>query len=446
MTKASQPPTTPAGLILQPLHGFAKNESSGGIVLLVCAVLALALVNSPLSVPFLALWDTNLSLQIGGTGVSKTLRFWINDGLMAMFFFVVGLEIKREILVGELSSPRQVALPLVAAIGGMAVPAALYLAFNPNAPEAAGWGVPMATDIAFALGVLSLFGARVPVALKIFLTALAIFDDIGAVLVIAFFYTDHMALSAIAASGVLLGLAAAANWLGVRSVLAYGTLGVALWIAMLNSGFHASIAGVLLALAIPARSHLQSNTFVSQSQSIIDEFSRVTDPDEAALCNDRQQSLLLCLERASERAGTPLQRLEHVLHPWTAFLVMPIFALANAGVVVDASFAAAAAHPVTLGIVVGLVLGKPLGVIGFAWLAVKLGLADLPEKVGWLELSATGCLAGIGFTMALFIGGLAFNGNALLDAAKIGILAGSLISGIVGASLLWAALRFRNSE
>ncbi len=439
MSGADTPRSTPVERAVQPVRDFADQESSGGIVLLACALVSLALVNSPLSAEFLALWNNQLTVALGGMGVAKSVHFWINDGLMALFFFVVGLEIKREVLVGELSSPRQASLPLIAAVGGMAVPAGLYYAFNPSGPEASGWGIPMATDIAFALGVLVLFGKRVPAALKVFLTALAIFDDIGAVLVIAFFYTDHLTPVAIAASGALLVLTVAANGLGVRSVLVYGILGVALWVAMLNSGFHATVAGILLAFAIPARSRIDSDSFVGRSESLLDEFRRVSDSGEDALRNDRQQRILLALERESERASTPLQRLEYALHPWVAFLVMPVFALANAGVALGGMTADIATHTVTSGIMAGLVLGKPLGIAGCVWLAVKLRLADLPDQVTWLQIGAVGFLAGIGFTMALFVGGLAFAGGVLEAAAKVGILAGSLLAGVIGAALLWTA-------
>jgi len=439
MSFTEEPKSTPVERVVQPVRDFANEAASGGIVLLACATVAMALVNSPLSAEYLAIWDEKLTVTLGGAGVAKSVHFWINDGLMAVFFFVVGLEIKREVLVGELSSPRQAILPSVAAVGGMAVPAVLYYAFNTSGLEAAGWGIPMATDIAFALGVLALFGKHVPDSLKIFLTALAIFDDIGAVLVIAFFYTDHLTLIALAASGALLGTTAAANWLGVRSMLVYAVLGVALWIAMLNSGFHATVAGILLALAIPARARINSDSFVARSQSLVNEFKSVSHPDVDALCNDRQQRVLLALDRETERAGTPLQRLEHALNPWVALFVMPMFALANAGVALDGVTAQTVTHPVTLGIVAGLVLGKPLGIMGCVWVAVKFGLADLPENVNWKHIGAAGCLGGIGFTMALFIGGLAFDGGVLLEAAKIGILTGSLLAGVFGAGLLWVA-------
>jgi NhaA family Na+:H+ antiporter len=402
--------------------------------------------NSPYASSFKAIWDTQLSVGLGAMEVSKTVRFWINDGLMAIFFFVVGLEIKREILVGDLSSPRQAVLPLIAAFGGMVVPAAIYLSFNPAGVGAAGWGIPVATDIAFALGVLALFGQRIPNTLKVFLTALAIFDDIGAVLVIALFYTDHLTLYALAASGIILGLTLLANWVGMRSMLVFGILGVSLWIAMLNSGFHASVAGVLLAFAIPARAHAESEKFIRHSRSLIDELEETTSASEQALGNNRQHSLLASIRVAAERAGTPLQRLEITLGPWVAFFVLPIFALANAGVGLDAAQGNTLTHTVMLGTVAGLVIGKPVGIIAFSWLAVRSGLAELPESVSWREICAIGSLAGIGFTMALFIGGLAFPDGELLRVAKIAILGGSLLAGMFGSVLLWTALRAREEK
>jgi len=437
---------TPVARALRPVRNFGQFEASSGLVLLACALVAIMAANSPFASAFRAIWDTQLSVGLGTMEVSKTVRFWINDGLMAVFFFVVGLEIKREILVGDLSSPRQAVLPLVAALGGMVVPAAVYLSFNSTGVGATGWGIPVATDIAFALGVLALFGQRIPSALKVFLTALAIFDDIGAVLVIALFYTDHLTAYALVASGIILGLALLANWLGMRSMLIYGILGVALWIAMLNSGFHASVAGVLFAFAIPARAHAKSGKFIRHSRSLIDEFEESTNPSESALGNNRQHALLASIRVAAERAGTPLQRLEITLGPWIAFLVLPIFALANAGVELNAADGDALTHTVMLGTVIGLVIGKPVGIIAFSWLAVRFGLADLPENVSWREIGAIGSLAGIGFTMALFIGGLAFPESDLLRVAKIGILGGSLLAGMIGSMLLWTALRAREEQ
>ena len=425
------------------MRDFAHFEASSGLVLLACAVVAMVAANSPLASSFATIWDTKLSVGLGAMEVSKAVRFWINDGLMAIFFFVVGLEIKREVLVGDLSSPRRAILPLIAAFGGMVVPAAVYLSFNPAGAGAAGWGIPVATDIAFALGVLALFGQRIPNTLKVFLTALAIFDDIGAVLVIALFYTDHLTAYALVASGIILGLTLLANWLGIRSMLLFGVLGVFLWIAMLNSGFHASVAGILLALAMPARAHADSEKFIQHARSLIDEFEETTSPSEKALGNNRQHSLLASIRVAAERAGTPLQRLEITLGPWVAFFVLPIFALANAGVGLSTATGDALTHTVMLGTVTGLVIGKPVGIIAFAWLAVRSGLADLPEGVSWREICAIGSLAGIGFTLALFIGGLAFPDGELLRVAKIGILGGSLLAGIIGSMLLWSALRSR---
>ncbi len=421
--------------VVEPVRDFARQAASGGVVLLACALLALAAINSPLAHAYQSVWHEQLAVAVAGFGVSKSLHFWINDGLMSVFFFVVGLEIKREMLVGDLHR----AAGHVAADGrsrrhdvaGCAVPI-----LQCRRPRASGWGIPMATDIAFALGVLALFGPRVPGSLKVFLTALAIFDDIGAVLVIAFFYTGSLTVVALAAGGALLGLTVLANWLGVRSMLVYTILGIALWVAMLNSGFHATVAGILLALVIPARARIDAPRFVTRGQSLIEEFRRVSRSSLDALGNNDQQRVLLALEDECERAGTPLQRLEHLLHPWVAFLVLPLFALANAGVAVGGMTLETLTNPVTLGVFAGLVAGKPLGIVVCVWLAVRLRLADLPPYVEWPQIVAVGCLSGIGFTMALFIGGLAFDADDALEAAKIGILAGSIVAGIIGAVVL----------
>ena len=384
---------------MTPFVEFTRTEAAGGVLLLACALLALAWVNSPWDGAYDRLWATTISLSAGDRALSKTLLQWINDGLMAVFFFVVGLEIKREALAGELASARRAALPIVAALGGMAVPALLYAALNAGGPGARGWGVPMATDIAFALGILALLGNRVPVALKVFLTAVAIVDDIGAVLVIAFFYTASLSLTALAWAAIfLLGLVVL-NRAGARAPHLYIALGVLLWVAVLRSGVHATIAGVLLALTIPAH----------------------------GLGDDTEQS--------------PVEQLEHALHPWVAFAIMPLFALANAGVRIDSGVASALTDRVALGVVVGLVVGKQVGVLLASWLAVRAGLADLPEDVNWRQLHGASFLAGIGFTMSLFIGSLAFADAARLSAAKLGILLASLISGVFGFMLLRAQSR-----
>ena len=419
--------------LIRPFQEFARVQASSGILLLACTAAALLWANSPWAESYTGLLGTYVTVGGGGFAVRETLLHWINDGLMAVFFFVVGLEIKREVLAGELSSLRQAALPIAAALGGMAAPALLYLAVNRGGPGAGGWGIPMATDIAFALGVLALLGSRVPAALKVFLAAFAIADDIGAVLVIALFYTARIDFVALGLGFGFLALATFANWSGVRRPLAYALLGVAAWVAFLESGVHATVAGVLLALTVPAGARLDPAAFLAQGRDVLDQFERADSPDNV-LTNAERQAALHTLEHAAERAQTPLQRMEHALHPWVSFLIMPVFALANAGVALGEG--GGFAGPVPLGIVLGLVLGKPLGVTLFAWLAVRSGLAAKPEGVTWRHLHGAGWLGGIGFTMALFIAGLAFADPGALAQAKLGILCASLLAGVVGYLLL----------
>ena len=422
---------SPLDRLLRPFVEFTRIEAAGGILLLTCALLALLWANSPFANSYTALWDTKVTVAIGSFKIAKPLLLWINDGLMAVFFFVVGLEIKREVLVGELSTGRQAALPVAAAVGGMIVPAAIYAALNAGGDGRGGWGVPMATDIAFALGVLALLGDRVPTALKVFLTALAIADDLGAVLVIALFYTDQIAWSWLAGGLGLLVVLAVANRLGVRSLVVYLGLGLLLWVAFLKSGVHATVAGVLLALTIPARGRLDGPRFLSEGHATLDAFAAADESASPGHLTAEQQSAVMTLEEACEQAGTPLHRLEHALHPWVGFGIMPVFALANAGVAMSGDLGATVAHPISLGVILGLVVGKQLGVLGFAWLAVRTGLAALPQQLTWRQIHGAACLAGIGFTMSLFIAGLAFEAT-LLPMAKVGILTASLVSGVIG--------------
>ena len=423
--------------VLAPFRQFAHAESSGGIVLLACTAVALVWANSPWAESYHHLWELEVAVAAGSFAFRSTLHHLINDGLMAVFFFVVGLEIKREALVGELASLRRAALPMAAALGGMVVPAALYVAVNAGGLGSAGWGVPMATDIAFALGVLALLGDRVPLGLKVFLAALAIVDDIGAVLVIALFYSGGVAWDPLAAAAVLLALAAGANVAGVRRPWAYAVIGLALWGAVLASGVHATVAGVLLAMTIPARTRIDADEFVDRTQTILWYLEARGGDGDSVLTNQSHQEALHELETVTEAAQAPLQRFEHGLHGIVAFGIMPLFALANAGVALaGGEIGAAASSPVTLGVLLGLVLGKPLGITLFSWAAVRTGLATLPHAVSWRALHGVSWLAGIGFTMSLFIAGLAFGTTPLLDHAKLGILAASLIAGAVGWLLL----------
>lgn len=431
-------PNPPIQRVISPITRFMHAETSGGIVLMACAVIALIWANSPWSASYHDLWQVKLTIGVPGFAISETLIHWINDGLMAVFFFIVGLEIKREVLVGELASPRQAALPIAAAIGGMLFPAGLYLLLNGGGAGAAGWGIPMATDIAFSLGVLALLGTRAPTGLKIFLTALAIVDDLGAVLVIALFYTAAISWTALAIGAGFLVLLVAANLLHVRHPIVYALFGFGLWVAFLQSGVHATIAGVLLALTIPARTRVDTGEFFARAHDLLHDFDRAGDEAPNILTNHGQQAALAELEVLAEGVQTPLQRLEHSLHPWVAFGIVPLFALANAGVTLGGNVAATLTQSVTLGVLAGLILGKQIGVTLGAWLAVRLGLADLPDATRWRHIYGAGWLAGIGFTMSLFIGSLAFGEGPLLTDAKVGILSASLIAGLVG----WLILRF----
>mgnify|MGYP001023194924 CR=1 FL=1 len=431
-------PPRPISRLIRPFQEFARVQASSGILLLVFTAAALAWANSPWAETYERLLGTYVTVGADGFQVRESLLHWINDGLMAVFFFVVGLEIKREVLAGELSSPRKAALPVAAALGGMIAPALLYLALNRGGPGAGGWGIPMATDIAFALGVLALLGRRAPTSLKVFLAAFAIADDIGAVLVIALFYTASLHMGALLVGFGLLGVAAFANWAGVRRPLVYALIGVAMWVAFLESGVHATVAGVLLAMTIPASARIDPATFTEGARGLVDRFERAGEPhDNDVATNAERQAALHTLEMATERVQTPLQRMEHMLHPWVTFFVMPIFALANAGVsLAGTSPGALLANPIPLGIVIGLVLGKPIGVTLAAWLAVRSGLATMPDGVTWRQLHGAGWLGGIGFTMALFITGLAFPDADRQAAAKVGILGASLVAGTVGYILL----------
>ena len=439
-TNNTADPATPPLIerILQPFAQFAHTASSGGIVLLACTAAALVWANSPWAASYHHLWETEIALDAGPFTVRSTLHHLINDGLMVVFFFLVGLEIKREALIGELASFQQAALPAAAALGGMIVPAAFYAALNLGGPGSAGWGIPMATDIAFALGVLALLGDRVPAGLKIFLAALAIVDDIGAVLVIAIFYTASVDWGALGLAGFLLLLAAGANVAGVRQPWAYSLIGVALWGAVLASGVHATIAGVLLAMTIPSRTRINEDEFLEGARRSVDAFERACGPETNVLTNQEQQEALLTLETLCEHTQAPLQRSERKLHGIVAFGIMPLFALANAGVpLTGGDQGGVLSSPVTLGILLGLVIGKPLGITLFSWAAVRSGLAALPRGVTWRLVHGVSWLGGIGFTMSLFVAGLALTeASVLLTEAKLGVLIASLAAGLAGAILL----------
>jgi NhaA family Na+:H+ antiporter len=412
---------------------FTRLQASGGILLLAATVLALVWANSAWGHSYFELWETYLKIGLGDVELKESLIHWVNDGLMVIFFFLVGLEIKREVLVGELASLRHATLPLMAAVGGMVVPAAIYLLFNLGGAAEAGWGIPMATDIAFLLGLLTVLGSRIPVSLKVFFTALAIADDLGAVLVIAIFYSSDIAWIALGVAAVLMVALVVLNWGKVRQPLPYILVGIALWLAFLQSGIHPTIAGVLLAMAIPARTKVRSEAYLAQCTAALGRFEPGELEGEES---GRLQAAAQTLESIAERLQAPLRRLERSLNPWVAYLIVPIFAFANAGVHIRGDIAAVLTSPLALGIISGLVLGKPLGITLFSWIAVKLGIADLPSEVTWPQLFSASWLAGIGFTMSLFIANAAFSDPILLDIGKFSILVASLLASIIGFGLL----------
>ena len=423
--------------VVSAFQVFFRTEAAGGILLLLFTGIALLWANSPWSDSYISLWQTDVTIGGGNLVLTKPLLLWINDGLMAIFFLLVGLEIKREVLVGELAARRRATLPIAAALGGVLVPAAIFTVFNAGESGAGGWAIPIATDIAFALGILALLGDRIPTSLKIFLTALAIVDDITAVLVIALFYTAQINVTALVIGfGSLLALIAM-NRLGVMRLLLYVLLGVVMWVTFLKSGVHATVAGVLLAMTIPAHATINPAEFLRLSQGVLDSLEGATEAGTNILTNSEYQYALHKLEKGTEDVQAPLLRAEHALHPWVAFLIMPLFALANAGVRLESDFISTLTEPLTLGIILGLVIGKPLGITIFSWLAVRAGLADKPGDINWLHIHGASWLAGIGFTMSLFIAGLAFGTGPLLPVAKTGILAASLVAGLVG----WVFLR-----
>lgn len=430
-------PPSPIEKLISPFQKFANLEASGGLLLIASTLAALIWANSPLGKSYEDLWHMEMGLQFGSYGISMSLSHWINDGIMAIFFFVVGLEIKREVGMGELNSLRKAALPIFGALGGMAIPAAIYFLVNRGGIGASGWGIPMATDIAFALGVLALLGRRIPLTLKVFLTALAIIDDIGAVLVIAIFYSGQIIWVALGVVALALAVLFLANRLGVRSSLVYLILGIALWLALYKSGIHATLAGILVAMTIPSRPRINSNEFLSHGRQFLNEYERAN-TDDAAL-NETQESALQALETAIDHTESVLHRMEYGLHPWVTYFIIPLFALANAGVYLGEGLAATITNPIGVGILAGLALGKPLGIVAFTWLAVKVKLAQLPERVTWRHLIGAGMLAGIGFTMSLFITALAFADVESQNIAKVGILLASLVAGIAGYAVLFTA-------
>jgi NhaA family Na+:H+ antiporter len=435
-------PSPPVDRLLAPFREFANASASSGILLMAAAAIAMVWANSQWADVYVSLWSTELGVEVGSLEVSASLLHWVNDGLMAIFFLVVGLEIRRELQVGELASRRRAVLPVAAAIGGAILPAVIFLlVVGTDGDVARGWGIPMATDIAFALGVLALLGSRAPLGLRIFITALAIADDLLAVLVIAVAYTDHLNWVALAVAAAVFGVLMVGGRIGVRRPLFYGTLGIVLWLAVFQSGVHATVAGVLLALTIPSTTRLDADAYVKAAREHIDDFDRRTAPGEVA-ATAHQHAALWELEASTEHAQAPMLRFEHTLHPWVAFLIVPLFALANAGVSLTGGLVAMILDPVAIGVIVGLVVGKQVGITLTSYAVVRAGLADLPSGVTWAHLYGAGWLGGIGFTMSLFIAALAYGeGSEHLAHAKVGILTASVIAGIGGTVVLWLLSR-----
>ncbi|MDN5199752.1 Na+/H+ antiporter NhaA [Fulvivirgaceae bacterium BMA10] len=427
--------------IVQSFLRFTKIEASSGILLLLATGIAIFWANSPWSETYFGIWKTHMTIGFSDFVLSKPLLLWINDGLMALFFFVVGLEIKREIISGELSSLKKAVLPVFAAIGGMVVPAIIYAAFNISEPSAKGWGIPMATDIAFSLGILAMLGTRVPLSLKIFLTALAIADDLGAVIVIALFYSSDISLQNLLLGAIFLVVMLIGNFTGIRNKWFYAMVGIAgLWLAFLLSGVHATVAGILGALTIPARTRIHPEEYSQRIRSLMDKYHEVFN-QKSKMPSHEQLSVIATVKENTKNAETPLQSLEHTIHPWITFLVMPIFALANAGIILSPEAIPVATHPVSIGVLLGLLVGKAAGITFFSFIPYKLGFASLPEKIKWAHIVGLGFIAGIGFTMSLFISGLAFRNDEYLLASKIGLLLGSLVSGIIGFVILKISLK-----
>jgi NhaA family Na+:H+ antiporter len=415
---------------LRPVQRFMQVEASGGIALLVMAVAAIAWANSPFGAGYDSFWATHLEVTLGSVHLDLTFQDVVNDGLMVLFFFVIGLEIKRELVHGDLRDPRTAALPVAAAAGGMLVPALIYLSFNAGGAAAHGWAVPVATDIAFSAGVLSLLGRRVPLGARLFLLTLAVADDIGGIAVIAIFYSQGLAFGWLAAALAGLALMWAANRARVRALPFYGLVAFGSWLCLLESGVHAALAGVAFAALTPARSLYSDAEYRSRARLVL---GRYDSEARAPHGEERLDEDALTLAAVARESVSPLDRLERACHPWSSFVVAPIFALANSGVrFAGIDLLDALTHPVALGTGLGLLVGKVVGVSTFTWLAVRLGWGRLPRLIGWRHVIGLSAVAGIGFTVALFIAGLAFTDPALADQAKLGIFAGSLLAGSIG--------------
>lgn len=434
--------------LLTPIEEFIHRQTTSGILLMLCAVVALFIANSSFAHHYHDFFKLYFTIGLEDFQLSKSLHHWINDGLMAIFFLVVGLELKRELLVGELANVKQALLPIIAAVGGMIAPALIYLSINPSGHTVDGWGIPMATDIAFALGALALLGNRIPQNLLMFLVALAIVDDLGAVIVIALFYTESLNLGALLLAGVSCLLLVGLNLSGVRRLSPYLLIGLVLWIAMLKSGVHATLAGVMLAFTIPMKPKYDPKRFLSQIQEGVEKIKAAYKQNENIIVNDQLRSRVEALGSGVNLVQAPAQILEHKLHLPSAYLVIPIFALANAGVPIDfANIGDVLTHSVAMGIGLGLVLGKLIGIAGFTWVAVKLGISELPKGLNMNHIIGVSFMGGIGFTMSIFIAELGFAHHPEdLLMAKTGILFASLVAGLIGFAWLYFSSKKTNND
>lgn len=424
-------------VLTYPFKHFVQTNSLGGIVLLFALLIGWSWANSNWQMQYHALWEQTYVGIFWDTYYFKmTLQHWVNDGLMAIFFFMVGLEIKRELLVGELSVPRKALFPVAAAIGGMIAPAIIYIGFQNTEVELRGWAIPTATDIAFALGILSLLGSRAPISLKIFLTALAIVDDIGAILLIGIFYSAPPNWTALGIGGVILGFMFYINRSGVRALPIYQGLAIMLWCAFLASGVHATLAGVLAAFSIPVKVKINRQNSAEKGTILANKLKHLSGSSKDILGDKTYHSVLSQMSNLSKDAGVPLRRMEHQLHPIVSYGILPLFALANGGVTLEPSLMNSIFEPLSLGIIAGLCLGKPLGIVGVCWGLKRLGVVELPDNMDWRHIWAGGFFAGIGFTMSIFIAGLAFEDIQLLNQAKLAVLVASLLSTAIGIFLL----------
>lgn len=429
-------------------HTFVHSKTTGGILLLICAVVAVVSANIPSMRGLYELWHMEVGFSFGEFSFKMPLEMWINDVLMTIFFFSVGLEIKRELLVGELSSPKKALLPIFAALGGMLVPAAIYAFINGGTPSANGWGIPMATDIAFAIGVLSLLGNRCPLSLKVFLTALAIVDDIGAIIVLAVFYPSHaLHLNYLIFAAVIILILLIINRSGVKSAAAYLIPGFFLFLCVFQSGIHATIAGVILAMTIPATTSINEVRFYVGTKSLLEKFKDAGNSEVQVLANSEQLDYIYRISQSVKTMNPLLHRLESKLHPWVNFFIMPVFALANAGVEINGEvISSGVVPPVMQGVFFGLLLGKPIGITLFSYIAVKLKLAQAPKGVLWRQVFALGIVGGIGFTMSIFIDNLAFQDKMLIDEGKLAILVTSVCAAIIGLLALFLTTRATNRD